>query len=174
MIKTSRLLLRRARLDDAAEMHKILSNADTMRYWATPPHSDFAQTQAWIADMVAAAQNANEDFIIEIDGRVAGKVGAYRLPEFGYILHPDFWGLGLATEAVRAFLRHVWQNRPDIAELTTDIDPRNVASVRLVEKLGFRETGRAERTFETHIGWCGSIYFAIDRATMAGFGVDSV
>jgi [ribosomal protein S5]-alanine N-acetyltransferase len=98
-------------------------------------------------------------------------VGAYRLPEFGYILHPDLWGRGLATEAVRAFLRHVWQTRPDIAVLTTDIDPRNAASVRIVEKSGFRETGRAERTFETHIGWCDSVYFAIDRAGMAEFAV---
>jgi [ribosomal protein S5]-alanine N-acetyltransferase len=171
MIKTKRLLLRRARLDDAAQMHQILSNEAAMRYWSSPPHSELAQTQAWIADMVAAAQNASEDFIIEIDGQVAGKVGAYRLPEFGYILHPDFWGRGLATEAVHAFLHHVWQNRPDITKLTTDIDPRNNASVRLVEKLGFRETGRAERTFETHIGWCDSVYFAIDRAGMAECGI---
>jgi [ribosomal protein S5]-alanine N-acetyltransferase len=171
MIKTKRLLLRRARLDDATEMHEILSNDAAMRYWSSPPHRELAQTQAWIADMVAAAQTASEDFIIEIDRRVAGKVGAYRLPEFGYILHPDFWGHGLATEAVHAFLRHVWQARPDIAGLSTDIDPRNHASVRLIKKLGFRETGRAERTFETHIGWCDSVYFAIDRAGMARFGV---
>jgi [ribosomal protein S5]-alanine N-acetyltransferase len=171
MIKTKRLLLRRARLNDATEMHKILSNDDAMRYWSSPPHNELAQTQAWIADMVAATANASEDFIIDIDGRVAGKVGAYRLPEFGYILHPDFWSRGLATEAVRAFLRHVYLTRPDITALTTDIDPRNTASVRLVEKMGFRETGRAERTFETHIGWCDSVYFTIDRNGMAKFGV---
>ncbi len=173
MIKTKRLLLRRARLDDAAEMHEILLNAAAMRYWSSPPHSDFAQTQAWIADMVAATVNASEDFIIEIDGRVAGKVGAYKLPEFGYILHPDFWGQGMATEALCAFLGHVYQTRPDITVLSTDIDPRNIASIRLMEKLGIRESGRAERTFETHIGWCDSVYFTVDRAAMAGFGVIS-
>ena len=170
MIRTKRLLLRHARLDDAAEMYKILSNDEAMRYWSSPPHSDFAQTQAWIADMVAATANASEDFIIEIDGRVAGKVGAYKLPEFGYILHPDFWGRGMATEAMCAFLGHVYQTRPDIAALTTDIDPRNAASLRLMEKLGFRESGRAERTFETHIGWCDSVYFTVGRAAMAEFG----
>ena len=156
-------------MDDAAEMYKILSNDDAMRYWSSAPHSDFAQTQAWVADMVAATAKGSEDFIIEIDGRVAGKVGAYRLPEFGYILRPDFWGRGIATEAVSAFLWHIYQTRPDITALTTDIDPRNTASVRLMEKLGFRETGRAERTFETHIGWCDSVYFTVDRAAMAGF-----
>jgi [ribosomal protein S5]-alanine N-acetyltransferase len=145
MIETNRLLLRRARLDDAAEMHEILSNEGAMRYWSSPPHYEFAQTQAWIADMAAATADTSEDFIIEVDGKVAGKVGAYRLPEFGYILHPDLWGRGIATEAVRAFLRHIWQSRPDVAALTTDIDPRNTASLRLVETLGFRETGRAEQ-----------------------------
>jgi [ribosomal protein S5]-alanine N-acetyltransferase len=171
MIRTQRLLLRRARLDDAAEMHEVLSNDAAMRYWSSPPHSEFAQTQVWIADMVAAPAEISEDFIIEIEGRVAGKVGAYCLPEFGYILHPDFWGRGMGAEAVSAFVHHVWQTRPDIAALTTDIDPRNRASVRLVQKLGFRETGRAERTFETHIGWCDSVYFAVDRAGMTEFGV---
>lgn len=169
MIKTKRLLLRGARLDDATEMHKILSNPEAMLYWSTPPHSELAQTQAWIADMVAATANGREDFIIEVDGRLAGKVGAYRLPEFGYILHPDFWGQGIATEATTAFLRHIYQSRPDIVALSTDIDPRNSASIQLIKKLGFRETGRAERTWETHIGWCDSVYFAIDRAAMAGF-----
>jgi [ribosomal protein S5]-alanine N-acetyltransferase len=169
MIKTKRLLLRGARLDDATEMHKILSNPEAMLYWSTPPHSELAQTQAWIADMVAATANGREDFIIEVDGRLAGKVGAYRLPEFGYILHPDFWGQGIATEATTAFLRHIYHSRPDIVALSTDIDPRNSASIQLIKKLGFRETGRAERTWETHIGWCDSVYFAIDRAAMAGF-----
>ncbi len=169
MITTKRLLLRHARLDDAAEIHEILSNEAAMRYWSSPPHSEFAQTQAWIADMVAATANGSEDFIIQIDGCVAGKVGAYKLPEFGYILHPDYWGRGLATEAVRAFLGHVHETRPDIVELRTDIDPRNVASIRLMEKLGIRESGRAERTFETHIGWCDSLYFTVDRAAMAKF-----
>lgn len=150
-------------------MHKILSNEAAMLYWSTPPHSDLAQTQSWIADMIAATAGGSEDFIIELDGRVIGKAGAYCLPEFGYILHPDFWGQGLAAEATEAFLQHVYQSRPDISVLTTDIDPRNAASIRLIKKLGFREIGRAERTWHTHIGWCDSVYFAMDRADMARF-----
>jgi [ribosomal protein S5]-alanine N-acetyltransferase len=167
MIRTKRLLLRRACLEDATAMHEILSNEVAMRYWSTPPHSELSQTQAWIADMVGAAAEVSEDFIIEVDGIVAGKVGAYRLPEFGYILHPDHWGRGLASEALSAFLGHVYNTRPRITSLNADIDPRNTASVRLVERLGFRETGRAQRTYHTHIGWCDSVYFAIDRPAMA-------
>ena len=113
--------------------------------------------------MISAPPEHSEDFIIEINGHAAGKVGAYRLPEFGYILHPDFWGQGYASEALSAFLSHLWRMRLDVVVLTADVDPRNTASIRLLKRHGFHETGRAERTFETHIGWCDSIYFAISR-----------
>ena len=163
MISTKRLLLRRARPDDGAAMHEVLSSAVAMRYWSGPPHTHIEQTVAWIDAMISAPPEHSEDFIIEIDGHAAGKVGAYRLPEFGYILHPDFWGQGYASEALSAFLSHLWRMRPDVVALTADVDPRNTASIRLLERHGFHETGRAERTFETHIGWCDSIYFAISR-----------
>ena len=164
MILTKRLLLRRARPDDVAAMHEVLSSTLAMRYWSGPPHTHIEQTRAWIDVMISAPPEHSEDFIIEIDGHAAGKVGAYRLPEFGYILHPDFWGQGYASEALSAFLSHLWRMRPDVLALTADVDPRNAASIRLLERHGFHETGRAERTFDTHIGWCNSIYFAISRA----------
>ena len=100
MILTKRLLLRRARPDDVAAMHEALSSTLAMRYWSGPPHTHIEQTRAWIDAMISAPPEQSEDFIIEIDGYAAGKVGAYRLPEFGYILHPDFWGQGYACPSV--------------------------------------------------------------------------
>lgn len=164
-IRTSRLLLRRARADDLDAMHGVLSNERAMLYWSTPPHAERAETEAWLASMIASSPHESEDFIIESGGRAIGKVGAYRLPEFGYILHPDHWGQGLAHEALSAYLPHVLA-RPDVGFLTADVDPRNVGSLRLLAKLGFRETGRAARTWNTHIGWCDSIYFRIDRGDL--------
>ena len=50
-----------------------------------------------------------------------------------------------------------------IPALTADVDPRNAASLRLMERLGFRETHRAQRTW--HIGdeYCDSVYFRLER-----------
>lgn len=147
-------------------MHRVLSNPDAMHYWVTAPHEDIAQTRAWLNEMIAAPADLSDDFVVERSGEVIGKVGARRLPDFGYILHPDHWGDGLASEAVAAFTVHVFR-RPDVPFLTADIDPRNAASIRLMEKLGFTETGRASRTWQTHLGWCDSVYFRLDRQ---GFG----
>ncbi|WP_106639150.1 GNAT family N-acetyltransferase [Allosphingosinicella vermicomposti] len=161
MIRTPRLLLRRATMDDLAAMHCVLSDPRATLYWSTPPHETVEVTAAWMESMISSTPEQSEDFIIERDGAVIGKIGAWRLPELGYIIHPDHWGQGLTTEALAAFLDHV-ARRPDVTHLTADVDPRNAPSIRLLEKYGFYETGRTERTAFTQIGWCDSVYFRKD------------
>jgi len=105
---TERLRLRRARPEDLHALHAVLSHPAAMRYWSTPPHTAIDQTEAWLADMIEAT---DEDFVVEHLGRVIGKAGAYRLPNVGYILHPDCWGSGLATEALGAVIAHIFASR---------------------------------------------------------------
>lgn len=162
MIRTQRLLLRRARMDDLDAMHRILGNGTAMRYWSTLPHADIAQTRDWLATMIDAAPAESDDFIIELDGQVIGKAGCWRLPEVGYILHPDHWGKGYAAEALGAAIAHVFASHP-VAALEADVDPRNAASLRLLARLGFRETRRAARTMQIGDEWCDSIYLSLPR-----------
>ena len=140
-LRTPRLVLRRARPDDLEGLHAVLSDEETMRYWSTGPHRSLETTREWLAAMMASPPEVSEDFVIEYEGSVVGKVGFYRLPEIGFILRRDLWGRGLVTEAARAVVEHVFRTR-DIDELRADADPRNLASIRVLEKLGFVETGR--------------------------------
>lgn len=160
---TPRLKLRRARPDDLADLHAVLSHPAAMRYWSTPPHASLDQTRAWLADMIASD---GEDFVVERDGRVIGKAGCYALPSIGYILHPESWGQGLAAEALGAAIAHVFRTR-DVDRLVADVDPRNAASLRLLAKLGFRETHRAARTWLVGDEWCDSVYLALDRPAVS-------
>jgi ribosomal-protein-alanine N-acetyltransferase len=93
---------------------------------------------------------------------VIGDVGAGRLPDFGFMIHPDYWGRGFATEASTAFIEYAFGNTA-ATELLADVDPRNAASLRVLDRLGFKETGRAERTFLLGDEWCDSIYLALQR-----------
>ena len=161
-IRTRRLLLRRARPVDLGAMHSILSDAEAMRYWSTLPHAEIGQTRAWLDDMIAAPAAESDDFVIERDGEVIGKAGCWRLPEIGYILHRSAWGHGYATEALTAIVAHVFENHA-IPEIIADVDPRNAASLALLAKLGFRETGRAKRTIQIGDDWFDSIYLALGR-----------
>ena len=161
-LRTPRLLLRRARRDDAEALHAILSDERAMRYWSTPPHGTREETREWVDAMMASPRDVSDDFVVTFEGRVIGKMGAWRLPEFGFLLAPDMWGKGLASEALAAFLAHIFA-RPDVASLTADVDPRNAASLALLERHGFSRTGYAVATWRTHIGVCDSVYLTLDR-----------
>lgn len=161
-ILTPRLTLRSARPDDLEAMHAVLSDPRATRWWSTPPHESLDQTATWLEGMIANGPD-QPDFVIERDGRVIGKAGFWRLPDVGYILHPDYWGQGFAAEAVGAAVDHVFATR-DLDELTADVDPENAASIRLLERLGFVRTGYAERTWNVGGEWKDSLYYGLSRA----------
>lgn len=161
-IRTARLLLRRERADDVGAYFAILSDPRAMRYWSTLPHEDMTVTQAWLQRSLDRQSTGGDNFAIELDGRLIGQVGAGRLPEFGFILAPDHWGQGYGYEAASAYLAHAFAD-PELEAVTADVDPRNAASLRLLERLGFAVTGHAERTFLLGDEWCDSVYLAVTR-----------
>lgn len=160
-IRTERLRLRRAHPEDAAALHALMRDPETMRYWSSPPHEDLARTQAFLESMITAPRDESDDFIVEKDGEVIGKLGAWRLPEVGYLIGRPYWGQGYATEALTAFATYVLECRTD--HLTADVDPRNTASLALLARLGFRETSRAANTWCVGGEWCDSVYLRLDR-----------
>ena len=160
-IVTDRLVLRPARLDDADSLHAIFTRPEAMTWWSSPPHDALDQTRAWLDSMIAR-QHSGLDFLIERDGRVIGKAGFWKAPDIGYILHPDYWGQGLARESVVAVLHRLFA-LTDHDEVTADVDPDNAASIRLLESLGFRRTGFAERTWNVGGEWKNSYFYAVSR-----------
>jgi len=167
-IITDRLILRHARLADVDDMHAILSNPVAMTYWSSLPHETVEQTRAWVAGMVEAAESGpGLDFIIEFEGRAIGKAGFWKLPEIGYILHPDVWGRGLAREALEAVIR-VGFEHGGVETITADVDPRNAASLGLLERLGFVRTGFARNTWEIGGVLMDSVYLSLTRPEAVG------
>lgn len=159
---TERLRLRRAKSGDLAALHEILSDPAAMRFWSSPPHRDLEQTRAWLAAMIGDGPPLSDDFVIDHEGCVIGKAGCWRLPEIGFILHPDVWGQGLAREAVTAVIARVFAAH-DIPAIEADVDPRNAACLGLLARLGFIETRRARRTWKVGGEWCDSVYLALPR-----------
>lgn len=166
VLVTERLRLRSARPGDLAAFHAILSDVEATRYWSTPPHRDLEQTWIWLDSMMSIPADEGVDFAVELAGEAIGKAGFYRWPEVGFILAPRVWGRGLAREAVGAAVDHVF--REGLTEVVTaDVDPENLASIRLLERLGFERTGSAERTWNIGGVWKDSLYFALTRERWA-------
>ena len=163
ILRTQRLVLRRPRSDDVAAMHAILRDPLAMRYWSTLPHTEVAETEAWIAKTIDAI-NAGEcdDFFVEQDGLLIGKAGLWNRNEIGFLFSPTVWGKGYAREALQAVIDRAFRDCGH-EEIRAEADPRNERCLRLLTRLGFRETGRAERTF--HIGgeWSDSVYLSLAK-----------
>lgn len=158
-IHTDRLVLRRAQLTDAAAMHAIMSDPIAMRYWSTPPHGELAETERWMASMVDANPATSDDFIVTLNGVLIGKLGAWKLPEIGFLIGRDYWGQGYAIEAINAFVER--RRAHGSAELNADVDPRNQASLTLLKRAGFVETHRASGTWRVGDELCDSIYLTL-------------
>ncbi|MDP3196338.1 GNAT family N-acetyltransferase [Tabrizicola sp.] len=161
-LRTARLILRQAVWEDLEAVHRLMSDPRIMRYWSRPEHETLEETRAWLGFLVDQAPDSR-DWLIEKDGAVIGKAGAWVLPEVGFLLHPDHWGQGLAQEAMVAVIAALEAEFPALPALTAEVDPRNAASLRLLGRLGFRETHRAERTLLWRDEWCDSIYLARAR-----------
>ena len=161
-IRTDRLILRHATSRDLAALHAVLSSPVAMRYWSSPPHRTIKQSREWLSSMIDASPTESLDFILEYEGKVIGKAGCWRLPEIGFILHPDHWGLGLAHEALTAIIDRLFEHFP-IPAITADVDPRNSACLALLERLGFLQTGHAAQTWLVGDEWCDSLYLALPR-----------
>ncbi len=149
-------------MEDLEDLHAVFSNNDAMRYWDSLPFEDVSQTEQLLRGMVAASPTESDDFVVEYQGQVIGKAGCWRLGEVGFILHPKYWGQGLAFEALSAVIPHAFETLP-MSRIEADVDPRNVASLTLLAKLGFRETGRAKRTIRVGDEWCDSVYLELQR-----------
>jgi [ribosomal protein S5]-alanine N-acetyltransferase len=162
--RTQRLLLRPAREDDLEPLHEILSNARAMTYWSSPPHADIVQSRKWLQSMIDIRLPEGEDFIVEHEGQLIGKAGLWRFPEIGFILHPDHWGRGFASEALGFVLCRAFEVH-GLPKVDADVDPRNEGSLKLLRRLGFRETGRKERTWLIGEEWCDSVYLELDASS---------
>ena len=75
-------------------------------------------------------------------------------------------GRGYAGEALALVLDRAFDVH-GLAKVEADVDPRNIASLRLLNRLGFRETGRKRRTWFVGGKWCDSVYLEADAANRA-------
>ncbi len=90
---------------------------------------------------------------IEVGGEVAGGIG-YTLrqdverigAEVGYWLGRAFWGRGVATTALRLLTAHAFATHGELRRLWAVPFARNVASVRVLEKCGYRCEGRLRQS----------------------------
>ncbi|GAB2834801.1 GNAT family N-acetyltransferase [Lentzea nigeriaca] len=148
-LHTDRLRLRPFTEADADALFALHSKAHVLRYWDSPPWGDRARAERFV---VTCRQLADEGTGARLaidrvsDGAFIGWCSFARWnPDFrsaglGYILDDAAWGQGYATEAAHAVLRWAYETL-DLNRVQAEVDTRNAASARVLEKLGFLREG---------------------------------
>lgn len=152
-LQTDRLLLRRRRVDEAAVYRQLWTERDPR----VPPHRridpDGRPTVEDIAAQIRAEREEHGLWTLAVQRKDAGDVigycglivhgnGSPDEPELAYELLRAAHGCGYATEAGGAVV--TWASEMGYRRLWAGVRDWNVASRRVLEKLGFRETGRVQ------------------------------
>jgi [ribosomal protein S5]-alanine N-acetyltransferase len=149
-LQTPRLALRPLRRADAAALFALFSDPIAMRYWSTPPWTSIGQAEASIAvdlDGLPKGEHLRLGLESRADGQLLGTCSLFHFhaaskrAEIGYLLRADAWGRGLMHEALQALVRFAFDELK-LHRLEADIDPRNAASARSLERLGFTKEGQ--------------------------------
>ena len=145
IIDTGRLILRRFTLDDLQAFYQLGSRPEIIRYAQSTPLASLEEAQAMMhaAPFHDYATYGYGRFacVWKASGAVIGFSGVKYVPEIGdtelgYRFLPEFWGMGLATEAGRASIEFA-RSDLGLTRLVAMVHPDNEASARVLAKLGF-------------------------------------
>lgn len=144
-IETVRLRLKKFTLDEPEHMFLILSDPDVMRYMRTGKPESRKQTKARLDFITKHWEQQGFGVWAAIHKehqKLIGFCGLQLLDntlevELAYLLAKPYWGMGLATEAVKASLKYGFEEL-ELDRIVAVARPENVVSQRVMEKVGLK------------------------------------
>ena len=148
-INSTRVSLRWITEQDVDSLYAVFSDPEVMRYWSSGPLKDREAARELLSEMHDGFQRRllfqwgiarrTDDTIIGTSTLFHLANNNYRA-EIGYALGREHWGRGYMQEALRALLNYAF-GELNLERLEADVDPRNTASIRTLERLGFQQEG---------------------------------
>ena len=171
-IETERLVLRPYTEADFDVLHSLYSDAEVARWLyyeaSTPEESRGKLARRIAANALSEEQGLNAAVGLR-DGTYVGDAGLFymtpaehRSIELGFSFLPAHQGNGYATEAARALVD--WAFSAGFHRVYGRLEPRNVASARVLEKLGMRKEAHLVENEWVKGEWQSeAVYAILDR-----------
>jgi RimJ/RimL family protein N-acetyltransferase len=155
-LEAARLRLRALSERDVAEVYELYADREAVRFGYAPPMGTRADARRLINQTLELARDRTLFHFGVADreqDRVIGHATLFRWEreqrraELGYSIRRDLWGRGLGTEAVATLIAFAFEAL-GLRRIEADADPRNTASIRVLEKLGFAREGLLRERWE--------------------------
>ncbi|WP_156854822.1 GNAT family N-acetyltransferase [Oceanobacillus sp. AG] len=148
-LETERLRLRKVRSTDLQAMNAYGGDAEVSKFVTWERHQSLQDTEAFLNFVLgryekgeiapwAIEYKPNSEMIGTID--FVNWKPASRVAEIGYVLHRDYWGKGLMTEAVKRVIQFGFEQM-NLVRIEAVCLPENVGSYRVMEKAGLQYEG---------------------------------
>ena len=172
-LSEGQVTIRPIRLRDGRALEReLLANRGWLRMWeATNPAGPTSfDIRSSIKSLQSTARNGHGiPFVVEFDGALAGQLnvssmtyGSLSSATIGYWVAERFAGKGITPTAVALATDYCFQE-VGLHRMEICIRPENAASLRVVEKLGFRYEGDRPRFLHIDGDWRDHRLFAITR-----------
>jgi ribosomal-protein-alanine N-acetyltransferase len=146
VITTARLVLRPWAFEDAGDVFAYAHDEQWSRYLPIPQPYLETDARKFIATQVLLDRREYSSWAIEQEKRAVGGINLRlmadgQIAEIGYSIARTLWGRGLATEAARAVIQTAFETCPKLVRVRAMADVRNLASSRVLEKVGMKREG---------------------------------
>lgn len=158
-LETERLMLKRPSIEDGPGLLEMRTSDEVMRYVERPRPESLEDVHTFILELnkkIDAREALSWSVYMRDGDRFAGSIGFWRMKpenfraEVGYMLLPQFWRQGIATEALQRVLEFAF-NQMQAHTIEADLNPDNIASAALLKKFGFEQ----EALFKENLYWEG-------------------
>jgi RimJ/RimL family protein N-acetyltransferase len=148
LIHAERVSLREIKNSDLEGLYNVFSDPEVMLYWSTPPLPNRSAAQDLLNEIHEGYKRRFMKWAITLrsDDTLMGTCTLYNLDithrrgEIGYALGRAHWRQGYVHEALQALLRYCFEEL-NLHRIEADVDPRNLASINVLERLGFQREG---------------------------------
>ena len=170
-LATPRLTLRRMMVADASDMYEYASRPDVTRYLTWDPHPDRTYTREYLeylGNRYAAGMFYDWALVYEPDCKMVGSCGFTSFncssdsAEVGYVLNPEYWGRGIAAEALERVLEFGFDTL-GLHRIEARFIEGNDQSRRVMEKVGMTfegilREGMLVKGNYVNVGVCSVLY----------------
>lgn len=169
MLHSSRLLLRPIKSEDAPAVFAYRSDAETNKFQGTIP-KELTEVDDFISKIPSEINLPKTWFqfvIIENQSQeIIGDLGIHFIDaenkqcELGCTIRKESHGKGFATEAMKASIDYLFSvlNKH---RMMASVDPENIASIKLLERLGFRKEAHHKESLLINDVWVDDVIYAI-------------
>lgn len=169
-LKSERVNLREMVEKDWLDVHKYASQEKVCQYQPWGPNSE-QESEDFVKQVIFDAKKEKRSrYVFAITLNENGKmIGAgeinirdwnNRVGEIAYIINPDYWGLGYATEVGKVLIPFGF-SQLHLHRIFATCDPRNIGSSRVLEKVGMTKEGRIREDLLIKDGWRDSLLYSI-------------